>query len=68
MVLEEGMFQGWSACGCTREATLDGSGGAGLRLNFDVGGAIVYFLVEEYEDLVDRGYRLGVSSFTVAGT
>ncbi len=69
MVLEEGVGKSWSACGgCTKDATLDGSGGTGLRLNFDVGGAILYFLVEEYDDLGDRGYRLGVSSLTIEGT
>ena len=37
------------------DVILDGSAGAGLRLNFEVGGPMEYFLVEEKDDLVDRG-------------
>jgi hypothetical protein len=38
-----------------------------LRLNFEVGGPIEYFFAEEKDDLVDRWWRLGVSSFTGGG-
>jgi hypothetical protein len=64
--LVEGTFAGPSASGCN-EVTLGGSAWTALRLNFEVGGPIEYFFVEEKDDLVDRWWRLSVSSFTGGG-
>lgn len=64
--LGEAAGGGTCASGCN-EVVLDGSAGGGLRLNFEVGGPTEYFLVEEYDDLVDRAWTLGVSSFTAGG-
>jgi hypothetical protein len=51
--LAEGAFTGSFAWGCN-EAILGGSAWTALRLNFEVGGPIEYFFVEEKEDLADR--------------
>lgn len=64
--LTESTFAAPFASDCI-EVILDGSAWTALRLNFEVGGPIEYFFVEEKDDLVDRWWRLSASSFTGGG-